>query len=101
MSDLPDGVTRDRYCSPAVDLESCHALYIELEQLEDLRFQFMYWRGLNTSPPLQTDKARLRDLRPGDVVVFEGWRRVVRVVRVFRQAESTVPVGHLRIPTRQ
>ena len=43
MDDLPAGVTRDRYCSPNINLEKCEALYIELERLEDLRFQFMYW----------------------------------------------------------
>ncbi len=84
MDGLPDGVTRDRYCSERVDLENCHALYIELEKLEDLRFQFMYWRGLNTSPPLTSDKKRLRDLRPGDVVFFEGRLRAVRVIQIFR-----------------
>ena len=84
MDALPDGVTRDRYCSPLVDLESCYALYIELEPLEDLRFQFMYWRGIDSSPKLETTKARMRDLRPGDVVTFEGWRRVVKIVQIYR-----------------
>lgn len=82
MDDLPDGVTKDRYCSPRVNLENCSALYIELERFEELRFQFMYWRGLDTSPPLQMTKKRLRDQRPGDVVA--GWRRAVRVVTIYR-----------------
>ena len=84
MDDLPDGVTRDRYCSPLVNLENCHALYVELERFEDKRFQFMYWRRIDSSPQLQTNKKRMRDLRPGDIVVFEGWKRVVRLVQVFR-----------------
>ncbi len=53
-------------------------------RLEDLRFQFMYWRGLNSSPTLVHHKARQRDLRPGDEVVFEGRKRIMRVVMVYR-----------------
>ncbi len=81
---LPAGVLRDRYCSPFVGLENCSALYIELEPLDDQRCQFMYWRGLKSAPPLECSKPRLRDLRPGDRVVFDGWKRKVRLVLVYR-----------------
>ncbi|MFN3192698.1 MAG: hypothetical protein ACE361_19455 [Aureliella sp.] len=85
MEPLPEGVSRDRYCSPRVSLETCEALLIELEPLSDLRFEYMFWRGLCTSPPMKSEtKPRLRDLRPGDEVVVEGFRRIVRVVKVFR-----------------
>lgn len=84
MQDLPPGVTQDRYCSSNINLENCAALYIELERYEEFRFQFMYWRGLNSAPKLKSDKPRMRDLRPGDVVQFDGWRRVVKIVQVYR-----------------
>jgi hypothetical protein len=36
------------------------------------------------NPKFQGDKPRIRDLRPGDQVVFQGLRRMVVKVEIFR-----------------
>ncbi len=80
----PPGISRDRYCSPNVTLESAWAIFVELERFEDHRWEFMFWRGDKKSPELRIFKPRIRDLRPGDIVVFNGWRRTVVRVEIFR-----------------
>ena len=82
--DDPPGITRDRYCSPSVTIETCYALFIVLEPLEDLRTTFMFWRNTQPTPPFKGAKPRLRDLRPGDQVVVEGWRRKIAKVEIYR-----------------
>lgn len=80
----PPGITRDRYCSPNVTLETAWAIYVELEPFENHRWQFMFWRGDPLPAGLKIDKPRFRDLRPGDTVVFGEWKRTVTKVEIFR-----------------
>ena len=82
--DDPPGITRDRYCSPYVTLESAWAIYVELERFQGQRWQFMFWRGDPMPEGLKIDRPRIRDLRPGDTIVFGGWRRKVVKVEIFR-----------------
>lgn len=79
-------VPKHQHCSPNVTLENCHAFYVELEPLEGMRYQFMFWRGakLSEAAGLTIYKPRIRDLRPGDVVVFEKFRRTVKLVEIYR-----------------
>lgn len=81
----PPGITRDRYCRPNVTLENCAALFIQLEPLKDLRCDFMFWRGAKWDAAFRSSKVRrLRDLRPGDLVEYGGFRRLVKQVEIFR-----------------
>ncbi|MEO8270300.1 MAG: hypothetical protein ABI557_11315 [Aureliella sp.] len=80
----PPGVTRDRYCSPNVTLETAWAIYVELEPLAELRCAFMFWKGDRMQPGLTIDKPRIRDLRPGDTLVLDGWKRLVEKVEIYR-----------------
>jgi hypothetical protein len=77
-------VPKNRYCSPNVSLENCHAFYIELEPLEGLRTQFMFWRDDKRPAGLTIFKRRIRDLRAGDTILFEKFRRTVARVEIFR-----------------
>ena len=80
----PPGITRDRYCSPNVTLETAWAIFVELEPFHDMRTAFMFWKADVLPPGLEIDKPRIRDLRPGDAVVFEVWRRTVVRVEIYR-----------------
>ncbi len=80
----PPGITRDRYCSPNVTLESAWAIFVELERFENHRWEFMFWRNDKKPPGLRIFKPSIRDLRPGDTIVFDGWRRKVVRVEIFR-----------------
>ena len=81
----PPGVTRDRYCRANVTIEHCAALFIQLEPLEGARCDFMFWRGLKTDVAFVSRSVkRLRDLRPGDSVEYQGLRRTVCRVEIFR-----------------
>ena len=82
--DDPPGITRDRYCSPNVTLETAWAIFVELEPLAELRCAFMFWKGDPRPAELTIDKPRIRDLRPGDEIVMDGWRRLVVKVEIFR-----------------
>lgn len=77
-------VPKHQHCSPNVTLESCHAFYVELEPLEGMRYQFMFWRNDKRPRDLTIYRPRIRDLRPGDVVVYEKFRRTVKLVEIFR-----------------
>ena len=74
---------KERYAGPAT-LETCQASYVELEPLEGLRTQFMFWRHDRRPKRLTIFKPRIRDLRLGDIFIFEGIRRLVRYVEIFR-----------------
>ena len=76
-------IARERYCSP-VTLENCSALLIEFETPPPEILQCIFWRDRAPFRGLKTDRARLRDLRPGDVVEFLGTRRKIIQVQVFR-----------------
>ena len=79
-----ENVPKDRYCSPSVDLESASAFYVELEPMAGMRTQFMFWRQDKPPSELRIDKPRIRDLRPGDELVFMGFKRIVRAVKIYR-----------------
>ena len=81
---LPDGVTRDRFCSPSVSLESCHAILITVKSLEDVRCEYMFWRDDAKRIACRCqNRQRIRDLRPGDKIVVDGWLRQVGVRVLF------------------
>lgn len=80
----PPGITRDRYCSPSVTLETAWAIYVELEPLAELRCAFMLWKGDPRPAGLIIHKPRIRDLRPGDTIVLDRWTRKVVKVEIFR-----------------
>ena len=81
----PPGITRDRYCRSNVTIESCAALFIELEPLEDLRCCFMFWRGYPFDTAFQSSRIkRLRDLRPGNQVLCDGRHRTIKRVEIYR-----------------
>lgn len=77
-------VPEHQHCSPIVTLESCYAFYVELEPLEGMRYQFMFWRDDKRPRELTIFKPRNRDLRPGDVVVFGKLKRTVKLVEILR-----------------
>lgn len=77
-------VPRDQHCSSNVTIETCWAFCVYLEPLEGLRTAFMFWRGDKPLKGFNHDKPRVRDLRPGDAVVFEGFRRKVKRVEIYR-----------------
>ena len=79
-SDLPDGVTREQYCTQGTNLDNCHALRITIEQT----YQVMVWRDRGQPKITCESKPRVRDLRPGDEVKFEGRRWTVKAVEIFR-----------------
>ncbi|HBE67109.1 MAG TPA: hypothetical protein DDW52_03070 [Planctomycetaceae bacterium] len=68
LKGIMDDVPKDRYCSFRVTLETASAFYVELEPLEGLRTQFVFWRGDPLPESFRARKARIRDLRPGDRV---------------------------------
>ena len=80
----PPGISRDRYCSPNVTLETAWAIYVELEPLAELRCAFMFWKDDPRPVGLIIDKPRIRDLRPGDTIVLDGWTRVVGKLEIYR-----------------
>ncbi len=80
----PPGITRDHYCSPNVTLETAWAIYVELEPLAELRSAFMFWKGDPRPVGLVIDRPRIRDLRPGDAIVVDCWRRLVVRVEIYR-----------------
>ncbi len=57
---------------------------MELKPFEDHRWQFMFWRGDPMPEGLKIEKPRVRDLRPGDTIVFGQWCRLVLKVEIFR-----------------
>jgi hypothetical protein len=77
-------VPKDKYCSCNVTLETCWAFYIELEPLDDERTAFMFWRGDKPLKGFTADKQRVRDIRPGDSVGFNGKLRKVARVQIYR-----------------
>ena len=79
-----DDVPKDRYCSFRVTLETASAFYVELAPRDGQRTQFMFWR---TAPPPESfsaSKSRIRDLRPGDLVEYQGVVRTVLRVSIYR-----------------
>jgi hypothetical protein len=81
---MDSDVSKDRYASSNVTLENCNAFYVHLEPLEGLRTQFMFWRGDRMPAGLKIFKRRMRDLRPGDQIVYNGMRRKVATVQIYR-----------------
>ncbi len=81
---IMDELPKDRYCSFRVTLETASALYVELEPLAGMRTQFMFWWCDPVPDGFLAGKPRIRDLRPGDIVEFQGFKRVVIHVSIYR-----------------
>lgn len=81
---MDDAIPRDRYCAANISLESCSALFVELEPDGEERTQFMFWRHRAPFREFCFAGNRIRDLKPGDSVVHRGKQRRVRVVKIFR-----------------
>lgn len=79
-----DDIPKDKYCSPNVDIANCNAFYVHLEPMGDERTAFMFWRGDKPPAGFRCWKRSIRSLRPGDPVVYNGKRRVVASVMIYR-----------------
>ncbi len=80
-NELPEGVGRDRYCTGPVDLETCHALSIELT---DGR-QWIVWRDRSSKRLRPIGVKRWRDVRPGcKVIIDDKVEAKVVAVNVYR-----------------
>ena len=83
--DLPPGVTRSRDICQEVNLDNCHAIQFYLEPEGDAAASsLIVWRdGPKHTRPLDKSK-RLRDLRPGDALLFKGRTLTIREVEIYR-----------------
>ncbi len=83
--DLPPGVTRSRDICQEVNLDNCHAIQFYLEPEGDAAASsLIVWRdGPKHTRPLDMSK-RLRDLRPGDALLFKGRTLTIREVEIYR-----------------
>ena len=83
--DLPPGVTRSRDICREVNLDNCHAIQFYLEPEGDAAAStLIVWRdGPKHTRPLDKSK-RLRDLRPGDALLFKGRTLTIREVEIYR-----------------
>jgi hypothetical protein len=63
MTSNSDEVPQDRYCRPNVTIDDYSAFYVELEPLEDMRYQFMLWDCDKPPKGFRHDHPRTRDPR--------------------------------------
>ncbi len=84
-AELPPGVTRSRDIFQDVTFDNCHAIQFYLEPEGDaVASSFIVWRdGPKHTRPLDKSK-RLRDLRPGDALLFKGRTLTIREVEIYR-----------------
>ncbi len=84
-TELPPGVTRSRDISQDVNLDNCHAIQFYIEPEGDgAASSLIVWRdGPKHTRPLDKSK-RLRDLRPGDPLLFKGRTLTIREVEIYR-----------------
>ena len=82
---LPDGVTRSKDIANDVTLDNCHAIQLHFDPQGDATASsLIVWRdGPKHTRPLDENK-RLRDLRPGDAVVFKGRTLTICQVEIYR-----------------
>ncbi len=80
-----EGVERERYCNPHTTLENCHALQLYFKPyLLQLRRSVIVWRGRTKHTRLAEPSVRLRDLRPGDYVIYCGQQERLTRVEIYR-----------------
>lgn len=80
-----ENIARDRYCSPNVTIETCHAILLHFQELKGAVPRLMVWRQDQHRPKFQSrTKKRIRDLRTGDVIVLEGRIRKIIAVEIYR-----------------
>ena len=81
---LPSSITRDRDARSDVTLENCHIIKFEFSADHGSIERVNVWRHepFILRPLRNVD--RIRDVRPGDVVLLDGRRRRVRRVIVYR-----------------
>ena len=82
---LPPSVTRSRHISQDVTLDDCHAIQFCLEPDGDAAASsLIVWRdGPKHTRPFDKSK-RMRDLRPGDALLFKGRTLTICGVEVYR-----------------
>lgn len=83
-SKLPDGVTRDRHCSPNVNLDNCHALYFSFEYTDGSTATIIAWRDPKPNIKPLDERKRLRDVRSGDRVLVFGHPAKLTAVEIYR-----------------
>ena len=78
-------ITRDRYCRPNVTLANCSAILLRLEPPRNASVcTLIVWHDkLKWTRPLDPQK-RIRDLRPGDEILFHGKRKRVMALEIYR-----------------
>ncbi len=82
---LPDGVTRSPEIGRHVTLENCHALQFRLQSRGgEASRSIIVWRDRPKHVRPVDPRKRLRDMRPGDRVVFIGKEETVVAVEVYR-----------------
>ena len=84
-AELPPGVTRSRDIFQDVTFDNYHAIQFYLEPEGDAAASsLIVWRdGPKHTRPLDKSK-RLRDLRPGDALLFKGRTLTIREVEIYR-----------------
>ena len=84
-AELPPGVTRSRDISQDVNLDNCQAIQFYPEPEGDaVASSFIVWRdGPKHTRPLDKSQ-RLRELRPGDALLFKGRTLTIRAVEIYR-----------------
>jgi hypothetical protein len=75
-------VILNEQCNPRQTLDSAHALQFRLAPPQPWRSVIVWRDGHKPIRPLT--KKRLRDLRPGDVVTYEGQRETIYAVEIYR-----------------
>ena len=78
MSEIP----LNSECNPTQTLDTAHALQIQLAPSEPWRSVIVWRDGVKPLKPVQ--KKRLRDLRPGDAVIYQGRQETIQAVEVYR-----------------
>jgi len=69
-------------CTPTQTLENAYALQFQLAPPEPWR-SLIVWRD-GPKPFKPVEKRRLRDLRPGDTVIYQGRRETICAVEIYR-----------------
>lgn len=79
---MDDQVSLCPQCNPGQTLETAHALHFQFAPPQPWR-SVIVWRD---RPKLvrPVEHKRLRDLRPGDEVIFQGQRETIYAVEVYR-----------------
>lgn len=85
MTDLPAGISRDRYCGYQTTLADCHAVQVELHDLPGrIGRAVIVWRDSRPLVRPVRPGQGIRELRAGDLVRFDGRLESVRGLVVYR-----------------